>query len=142
MSEPLPISTLKQIIWGDGGFEPLDKSDPDTPDENPFPEIILKNQVAAALGKSDQRPSVVLDMSVPQSDVDEDSFELYKTPRIVQGVSGALKKTSGKKFVELLALVRKVFDGHEEEMHEAIETVTRMRDDERNAMLAQIAAAQ
>jgi hypothetical protein len=44
--------------------------------------------------------------------------------------------------VKAIATIRRVFAGHDDEMNEAIEIVTRMRDEERAAMIAQIAAAQ
>lgn len=131
----LPISTLRQIVFGD----PVEKGDVDDDAPNPFEQLRHEGAVRAALGKGDQHSTLILDMSVPQSDVDEDSFELYKTPTIIRG---ELRKSSGAAFVKVLATIRRVFDGYPEEMDEAIEIVTRMRDEERAAMLAQIAAAQ
>jgi hypothetical protein len=79
----LPVSTLKQIIWGDD-FE-LDKADPDKLNDNPFPEMILKNQVAAALAKADARTHVVFDWGIPPaSDVSSDDEPLYKAPEVVR----------------------------------------------------------
>lgn len=85
MSEPLPISTLKNTIWGDGGFDVLDKSNPDKPDDNPFPEMILRNQVNAAL-KSSSGASCVIDLPLPPvDDVDsEQNSEFWKAPVIVR----------------------------------------------------------
>jgi hypothetical protein len=135
MSE-LPISTLRQIVWGDN--MDLDKSVDVDELPNPFEQLKHDGAVRAALRKSDQRPNLILDMSVPQSDVDEHDFELYKTPTIIPG----LRKPSGQGFVKAIATIRRVFAGHDDEMNEAIEIVTRMRDEERAAMIAQIAAAQ
>jgi hypothetical protein len=78
MSE-LPVSTLKQIIFGDD-LE-LEESDPDN-EPNPFEQLKHDGAVRAALAKSDRRASVTLDLSVPASDVDDDSGPLYQGPMI------------------------------------------------------------
>jgi hypothetical protein len=131
----LPVSFLKSAIFGDN----MGLGEPDVDDDaDPFEKLKRDGAVRAALGKSDQRPNLILDMSVPQSDVDEDCLELYKTPTIIP----ALRKPSDQGFVKAIATIRRVFAGHDEEMNEAIEIVTRMRDEERAAMIAQIAVAQ
>src|ERR1700733_8039811 len=99
-------------------------------------EIWRRGPVNAAL-KSANGASVVLDLPTPsESDVDDDSLELYKAPRVVLGLSSALKKSSGTKFVELLATIWKHFDGHDDEMAEAVELVTKIRQEVRARAIA------
>lgn len=87
MSEPTgkeiaEANFLKNRIFGDD-LE-LDKSDPDAPDPNPFPEMIRKNQVAAAV-KSANGASVQFDWALPpESDVDDDTPSFWKAPQIVR----------------------------------------------------------
>jgi hypothetical protein len=119
----LPIGTIRQIIWGDQ--EELDKVDLDE-QPNPMEGFILGNQVQAAV-KSAGGASVVLDLSVPSGDVDSNDDPLYKSPKIVRGVSNALAKIGDDKFVKCLATIRRVFAGHDDEMQEAIEIVTKIR---------------
>lgn len=97
-------------------------------------EVWRRGPINAAL-KSASGASVVLDMSLPQDDVDGDE-PLYRAPRIVHGVPSALKKTSGTKFIELLALVRKMFAGHDEEMSEVFEICEQARSDARSEAIA------
>ena len=127
----LPVGFLTKVIFGDNMN--LDESSVDV-DEAPDPmqAFIHRNQVQAAV-KSAGGATVVLDLPVPNldDDVDDDTGGLWKSPRIVHGVSGALKKSSGTKFVELLATIRKHFDGHDDEMATAIECVTKIRDEVR-----------
>jgi hypothetical protein len=130
----LPVSTLRQIIFGDD----VDKGDVDDDAPNPFEQLKHESAVRAALGKSDQRPAVILDLRVAEGDVDDDNAPLYKSPMVLPG---GLPKTTGAAFVKLLAEIRRVFGRDEEAMAGAVEIVTRVRDEERAAMLAQIAAA-
>jgi hypothetical protein len=130
MSDALPTSVLKSVIWGDdmGLNEAADLDE----QADPMTGFILHNQVQAAV-KSAGDASIVLDLPVPDldDDVDDDTGGLWKSPRIVHGVSGALKKSSGTKFAELLATIRKHFDGHDDEMAEAVELVTKIREEAR-----------
>jgi hypothetical protein len=131
MSE-LPIGTIRQIVWGDQ--EELDKVDLDA-QPNLMDDFILRNQVQAAV-KSANGASIVFDLAPPsESDVDDDT-PLYKSPRIIQGVSSALAKTSDDKFVKCLATIRRVFAGHDEEMAEAIAVVTKIRAEVRTETIA------
>jgi len=82
MNGELPISTLRQIIWGEN--EELDKVDLDA-QPNPMDAFVHRAQVNAALAKSSTGTSVVLDLSVPSDDVDsEENSPMYKTPKIVK----------------------------------------------------------
>jgi hypothetical protein len=82
MNGELPISTLRQIIWGDN--EELDKVDLDA-QPNPMDAFVHRAQVNAALAKSSTGTSVVLDMSVPSDDVDSEvNSPMYKIPKIVK----------------------------------------------------------
>jgi hypothetical protein len=135
MSDALPTSVLKSVIWGDDmGLNEVTDLDEQA---DPMTGFILRNQVQAAV-KSAGGATVVLDLPVPNldDDVDDDTGGLWKSPRIVHGVSGALKKSSGTKFVELLATIRKHFDGHDDEMAEAVELVTKIRQEVRARAIA------
>ena len=81
MNEPLPISTLKSIIFGDND-EPTEDLDA-MPD--PMQDFIHRNQVAAAL-KSSSGASVVLDLPLPPNDeMDcEENSPYYKLPQVVR----------------------------------------------------------
>jgi hypothetical protein len=82
MSE-LPISTLKQVVFGDN----MDLDTSGDPDDapNPFEKLREQGAIRAALGKSNPGASISLDwLRVDESDVDEESFELDKTPVIVK----------------------------------------------------------
>jgi hypothetical protein len=83
MSE-LPISTLRQIVWGDN--MDLDKSGDVDELPNPFEQLKHDGAVRAALAKSDKRVSVAFDWAVPSADdVDDDSTaQLYKSPMVVR----------------------------------------------------------
>jgi hypothetical protein len=82
MSE-LPVSTLKMIVFGDDP-ELLDKLDPDS-EPNPFEQLRHEGAVRAALGKSNTDVSISTDwLRVDESDVDEESFQLDKTPTILR----------------------------------------------------------
>ena len=132
---------LKSLIFGDE----LDLGSADDFDEqpDPFARKMHDGAIRAALAKTNDAHCAI-DLPMPdQSGIDDEiSSPFLKAPRVVRYNPDSFRRSGGTKFVELLALLRKVFDGHEEEMHEAIETVTTARDDERNAMLAQIANAQ
>jgi hypothetical protein len=125
--------------YGDWIYGAQDERPDLTDDEaiDPVAKIWQAAPVNAALGKS-SGASVVLDLSVPEGDVDSDDAPLYKAPRIVLGVSNALLRTGDEKFVKVIATIRRVFAGHEEEMAEALEIVTRIRSDARNEAIAQI----
>ncbi len=82
MSE-LPISTLKQVVFGDN--MDLDKFGDVDELPNPFEQLKHDGAVRAALGKSDRPVAISTDwLSVPADDVDDDSFELQKSPRILK----------------------------------------------------------
>jgi hypothetical protein len=132
----LPVSTLQSIIFGDNMN--LDKAEDLDAQPDPMAEFALRCQVQAAL-KSASGASVVLDLPLPSADgVDGENEPFLKSPKIIHGVSGALRKSEGKAFIRLLAKIREVFAGDEELMHETIEIVSRVRDAERVAMLKQI----
>ena len=80
MNGELPTSVLKSIIWSDD-LE-LDNSDPDN-EPNPFEQLKHDGAVRAALGKSNGA-SALLDLSVPEGDVDSNDAPLYKSPMIVR----------------------------------------------------------
>src|SRR5580704_3338173 len=65
MSE-LPISTLKQLVFGDN--MDLDKSGDVDELPNPFEQLKHDGAVRAALAKSDKRVSVAFDWAVPSAD--------------------------------------------------------------------------
>jgi hypothetical protein len=133
MSE-LPVSTLMQIVFGDN--MDLDSAEDLDAQPNLMDDFILRNQVQAAV-KSANGASAVFDLALPpESDVDDDDAPLYKAPRIVLGVSNALLRTGDHKFVKVLTTIRRVFDGHEEEMAEAIEIATRIRSEARAEAIA------
>src|SRR5580704_1648503 len=72
MSE-LPISTLKQVVFGDN----MDLDTSGDPDDapNPFEKLREQGAIRAALGKSNPGASISLDwLRVDESDVDEESF--------------------------------------------------------------------
>jgi len=77
----LPINVIKQIVFGDD----LDLDESGDVDElpNPFERLKHEGAVRAALGKSNGA-SVVLDLSVPEGDVDDDSSPCYKSPVILE----------------------------------------------------------
>jgi hypothetical protein len=83
MSE-LPISTLKQLVFGDN--MDLDKSGDVDELPNPFEQLKHDGAVRAALAKSDKRVSVAFDWAVPSADdVDDDTTtQLYKSPMVVR----------------------------------------------------------
>jgi hypothetical protein len=115
-------NVLKSIIFGDDLM--VDTTDDDVAD--PVAQFFEAAPVRVALGKSDQRPSILLDMAVPADDVDsDDNSPFYKAPKILPG---GLAQRSDEHFVKVLAKIRSVFAGHPEEMAEAIETATRIRD--------------
>jgi hypothetical protein len=133
MSDALPTSVLKSVIWGDDmGLNEVTDLDEQA---DPMTGFILHNQVQAAIGKSSD-VAIVLDMALPEGDVDSDEPVYYKTPRIIHGVSGALRRTSDAAFVRVLAKVRSVFDGHPEEMDAAVELVTKIRQEARARAIA------
>src|SRR5580700_6167302 len=99
MSE-LPISTLKSIIFGDDLVE-LDKSDPDGDSNADIKKFLHDAEVANKVGKS-SGATVLLDMSVPDGDVDTGDEPLYKSPRVIP----ALRKPSGQGFVKVIATIR------------------------------------
>jgi hypothetical protein len=114
----------------------LDEPDIDDAAPNPMEQFIHRAQVAAAV-KSAGGASVVLDMPLPpQNDVDDDSAGFWKAPRVIKYQPKASSGTT--KFDELVALIRKVFDGHEEECQEVIQIVTEARDQARAEVLARI----
>jgi len=130
----LPVSTLKQIIFGDD--LDLDKSSDVDELPNEFEKLKHDGAVRAALGKSSD-VSCILDLSPPpDNDVDCDDAVLYQQPKIVRGVSSALRKTSDDKFVKAIATIRRVFAGHDEEMAEAIEIASRIRNEARAEAIA------
>jgi hypothetical protein len=135
------IVTFQQYAGFEDLFKKFGARDdvPDLDDED-IPTVVEQirhdGAIRAALGKSNS-PSLVLDLSIPQDDVDGDE-PLYKSPRIVFGVKNALLRTGDEKFVKVIATIRRVFAGHEEEMDEAIEIATRVRNDARNEAIAQI----
>lgn len=135
--EPLPLSTIKSIIWGDG--MDLDAK-PDLDEQaDPMAAFILQNQVRAALEKS-SGTSAVLDMSVESGDVDEDA-PLYKMPRIVRYDPGALAKasrTSDERFARLTVQLQRFFGDHTEECDEAIEICKRAREEARAEAIAAV----
>jgi len=138
MSDALPTSVLKSVIWGDdmGLNEAADLDE----QADPMTGFILHNQVQAAV-KSAGDASIVLDLPLPPADdVDSDDAPLYKAPKVIHGVSGALRKTSDAAFVRVLAKVRSVFDGHPEEYEQAIECVTRIRNEARSRAIAAAAS--
>jgi hypothetical protein len=123
-------------------FKPYGAQD-DIPDDIPddVPSIVDQiwqaGPVNAAI-KSAKGASIVFDLALPpESDVDDDA-PLYKSPKVILGVSHALAKTGDDKFVKVIATIRRIFDGHDEEMNEAIEIVTRIRAAARNEAIAQI----
>jgi hypothetical protein len=132
----LPISTIKSMVFGDN----MNLGEPEVDDDapNPMAEFMHRAQVAAAV-KSAGGTSVLLDLPVPDlnNDVDEEGGEFWRAPKVIKYQPN---KTSGTKFIELLALIRKVFASDEELMAEAVEIVTRARDEERAATIADIAA--
>ena len=121
-------------------FHPYGAQD-DIPDlgDDDVPSIVDKLWQAAPVNaalKSANGASIVFDLALPpESDVDDDA-PFYKAPRIIQGVSNALKKTSDEKFVKAIATIRRVFAGHEEEMAQAIEIATRIRNEARAEAIA------
>lgn len=139
MSEHLPVSFMTKLLFGDN-MELDDSADLDE-QPNPFEKMKHDGAVRAMLGKS-QDVSCVLDLSLPSDDGVDGDEPLYRSPRIVHGARTALAQTGDAKFIKLLAVIRRVFASDDELMNEAIETVTKARNEERNAMLAQIAAAQ
>jgi hypothetical protein len=80
MSE-LPVSTLMQIVFGDN--MDLDKSGDAAALPNPLEQLKHDGAVRAVLGKSNGA-SVLLDLSLPEGDVDSDDAPLYKSPMIVR----------------------------------------------------------
>jgi hypothetical protein len=129
----LPISTLRQIIWGDD-FE-LDKSTDLDEQADPMQSFILRNQVRAALGKSVNRTSVILNMSIPQGDVDGDE-PLYKAPMVLRNTS-SYQERSDERFQKVSAKIRAVFGpDHPEEIEEALAQVQKMRADARAEAIA------
>jgi hypothetical protein len=112
----------------------------DVPDgiEDHVPTIVDQiwqaGPIQAAL-KSSNGASVVLDLSVPADDVNSDG-EFYKAPRIIQSVSTVLAKTSDANFIKVLATVRRLFDGHDEEYEQAVEIVNKIRAEVRAETIA------
>jgi hypothetical protein len=81
MGNELPISTLKQIIFGDD----VEKGDVDDDAPNPFEELKHQGAVRAALGKANTGATISTDwLHVDESDVDEETFQLDKTPTILR----------------------------------------------------------
>jgi hypothetical protein len=133
MSE-LPVSTLMQIVFGDN--MDLDRAEDLDAQPNLMDDFILRNQVQAAV-KSASGASAVFDLALPpEGDVDSDDAPLYKSPRVVPGVSNALAKTSDANFVKVLATVRRLFDGHDEEYEQAVQLVTKIRAEARAEAIA------
>lgn len=126
----LPVNVLKQIIFGDD----LDKSTDLDEQADPMAGFILRNQVQSAV-KSTGGASIVLDLPVPGADDVDDDGEMWKAPRVVRYDPGALAKSSSTKFVEVLAMIRKVFASDDELMGDAVETVTRIRDEVRSEVI-------
>ena len=105
MSSELPISTLKQIVWGDDGFD-LDKSGnvDDMPD--PIKKLWEQAPVAAALANADRSVAISTDwLHMDESDVDEESFQLDKTPVILKH-EGPQPRTFAKTRAEKLGVVK------------------------------------
>ena len=118
--------------------ETPDLGDDDVP--SVVDEIWRRGPINAAL-KSAGDASIVLDLPLPPADdVDSDDAPLYKAPKVIHGVSGALRKTSDAAFVRVLAKVRSVFDGHPEEYEAAVELVTRIREEARARAIAAAAS--
>jgi hypothetical protein len=137
MSEHLPVKYMTKIIFGDGmGLDDVGVDD-ESPD--PLAEFTHRNQIQAALKSAGGEASCILDLSVPAGDVDDDDAPLYRSPRIVHG---AIRKSQGKAFIQVLAKIREIFAGHDDEMHAVIEIVTRMRDDARAEAMARLAASE
>lgn len=59
-----------------------------------FVEEFWRKATVAALTKTDRPVAVQLDMSVPESDIDDDDAPLYKLPAIVKGDG---QRTFGKR---------------------------------------------
>lgn len=127
---------LKSLIFGDE----LDLGSADDFDEqpDPFARKMHDGAIRAAMGKATDT-TCVIDLPLPPADGVDADEPFLKAPRIVRGVPSALKKSSGTKFVELLALVRKVFAGHDEEMSEVFAICEQARSDARAEAIAMAA---
>ncbi|MFZ0520336.1 MAG: hypothetical protein WAL95_04900 [Candidatus Acidiferrales bacterium] len=135
MSDGLPISTIRNIVYGDDGFD-FDKCDPDADSNADIKKQFHDAEVSNKIGNGG--PSCIIDLPLPDADDVDVDGAYWKAPRVVRYNPDALRKSSGKKFVELLALVRKTFDGHPEEYDECVEIVTKARDQARAEALARI----
>jgi hypothetical protein len=140
MSNELPHSVLKSIIWGDD----MGLGEPDIDDEAPSPmeQFVHRAQVAAALEKS-SGVSVVLDLPVPDADdADTDDGAYWKAPRVLRYQPDACAKASrasDERFARLTVMIQRIFGSeHAEEADEAVAICKRARDEERAAMIASL----